>query len=81
MAQAQAELDAARLKVAQALDMLRDDFRGLRLRFDTLRDWRRPIRIRPYAFLGGALALGFAWSYFRGRPKALPAPTRRWWPF
>ncbi len=72
LVQAQAELEAARMQVASSLHRLRDDFSEVRERFDTLRDWRRPIRQRPYVVVGAAFALGFTWGFFRSRSKHGP---------
>ncbi|MBX7116893.1 MAG: hypothetical protein K1X64_21385 [Myxococcaceae bacterium] len=64
---AQAELEAARKQVASSLLRLRADLSEVKERFDTLRDWRRPIRQRPYLAVGAAFAFGFAWAFFRSR--------------
>ena len=58
LAQAESNVERARERVESSLLALRDEV--------TRRtDWRRWVRRRPAAFVGGALALGFVLGYRR----------------
>jgi len=49
----QRELELARRELISSAHDIREDVRALA-------DWRRPIRDRPWLFIGSAFALGFA---------------------
>ncbi len=49
----QRALEAARRELVSSAQHIRDDVKQLT-------DWRRPIRARPWLFVGSAFALGFA---------------------
>lgn len=60
LAQAEAEVERARERVASSVAALRDEVARQA-------DWRRWLSRHPLACLGGALAVGF-WLGVRGRP-------------
>ena len=59
---AELELEGARSRMATAVARVRSDLA-------TLTDVRRPIRSRPFAFVGGAFLLGFLWALTRKELK------------
>ena len=59
----QRELEVARRELLSSAHHIRDDVRALA-------DWRRPIRERPWLFIGSALALGFALAALHRRRGA-----------
>jgi hypothetical protein len=60
LAQAEADLEQARERVASSISALRDEVARQA-------DWRRWLSRHPLVAVGGALALGF-WLGGRGRP-------------
>ena len=58
LARAESDVEKARERVESSLLALRDEVARRT-------DWRRVVRRRPAAFLGGALALGFLLGYRR----------------
>jgi hypothetical protein len=59
LAQAEADVERARERVAQSVMALRNEV-------VRRTDWREWIAKRPGAFLAGAFVLGFLWGFRRG---------------
>jgi len=59
LAQAEADVERARERVAQSVMALRNEV-------VRRTDWREWIRRHPAAFLAGAFTLGFLWGHRRG---------------
>jgi len=70
LAQAEADVERARERVAQSVMALRNEVARRT-------DWREWIGRRPGAFLAGAFVLGFLWGFRRGAAASESKHRRR----